>query len=130
MAPYVGVDHMSVGDRATSRWLAFDDRRTLEALVAASAEPNLPLWGEFGSLALLVQAAREGYGLAMLPTYVGDSEPGLRRFPRGVCQHFGDLWLTSHVDLRDNARLAAVRSRVREALERRRSLFHGDAPAG
>lgn len=127
VASYVGADHDP--RRTPARWLSFDDRRIHEPMVAASAHPDLPLWGSFTSLPLMVQAAREGYGLAMLPTYVGDSEPGLRRLPQPGLQHLGDLWLTSHVDLRDNARLGAVRARVRAALEGRLPLFRGESPA-
>lgn len=98
------------------RWVAFEERKILEAMVAQSSYPDVPAWGAFNSLSLLVQAAREGLGIAMLPTYVGDVEPALRRLARPDLRHVADLWLLSHVDLRDNTRLRATRGHVAHAL--------------
>jgi DNA-binding transcriptional LysR family regulator len=119
---------------ATPRWLSFDDRSLHESIVATSSHPDVPLWGSFSSLELLVQAAREGLGLVMLPTYVGDGDPRLRRLARPDLRHFADLWLLSHVDLRDNARFRATRVRVAAAIEKHLAWFQGDwctdAPVG
>ncbi len=110
------------------RWVAFDDRRLHDAIIAGSSYPELPTWGAFSSLELMVQAGREGLGIIMLPTYVGDRERALRRLARPDLRHMGDLWLLSHVDLRDNARYRATRSRVAEAMKKYHPLFCGDWP--
>lgn len=120
---------------ADPRWLAFEDRKQFEAMVCQCSYPDVPAWGAFSSLDLVVQAAREGLGLAMLPTYAGDRDPDLRRLARPDVRHLADLWLVSHVDLRDNARFRATRSRIVEGLRTHGALFSGEgcpngAPAG
>jgi DNA-binding transcriptional LysR family regulator len=97
-------------------------------MIAQSSYPNAPPWGAMSSLPLMVQAARAGLGIAMLPCYVADGDPSLRRLAKPDVRHLADLWLLSHPDLRDNARLLATRECVFEALRRRESLFRGDTP--
>jgi hypothetical protein len=40
---------------------------------------HLPVWEAFGNLEVLHQCAHRGFGISMLPTYVGDSDPRVRR---------------------------------------------------
>jgi DNA-binding transcriptional LysR family regulator len=129
---YVGRAHaerLEPSDPDT-RFLAFEGRKGFEAMVGSSGYPDVKPWGAFSSMPLMVQAAVHGLGLVMLPTYVGDAEPGLIRLPRPALRHLADLWLVSHVDLRDNARLRTARRHVAEGLGRYLPLFQGDWPEG
>jgi DNA-binding transcriptional LysR family regulator len=132
IANYVAIEHESHLDpelgSMKSRWLSFEQRKLHESMIARSSYPDLPLWGEFSSLEVLLQAAQAGLGLAMLPTYVGDREPKLRRLARPDLQHMADLWLLSHPDLRDNARIRSTRSSVAQALKTHSALFRGESP--
>ena len=110
------------------RWVAFEERKYAEMMVAESSYPEVPLWGAFSSLSLLVQATREGLGVVMLPCYVADRDPALRRLAKPDLRHVANLWLVSHPDVRDNARFRAARDCVIQALSRRRPLFHGERP--
>lgn len=139
VASYVAVEHADRLDPdvpgSSPRWASFEDRSFHEAVVAGSSYPDVPIWGCFTSLELLVHAGEQGLGLMMLPTYVGDATPTLRRLNQPDLRHFADLWLVSHIDLRDNARFRAARQRIAESLERRRPLFEGErcpaaAPVG
>ncbi|XYH94925.1 transposase [Sorangium sp. So ce1128] len=111
---------------AKPRWVSFEQRTYYEAMIARSSYPDVPAWGAFSSLEVLVQAAREGLGMAMLPTYVGEREPELRRLARPDLRHVADLWLLSHPDLRDNARFRAIRASVAQALKVHAPLFRGE----
>ncbi|MEX1365364.1 MAG: LysR family transcriptional regulator [Nannocystaceae bacterium] len=130
IATYVAVAHASRLDPeqpgSEPRWLSFDDRKTAETMIASSSYPELRPWGAFASLPLMVQATREGLGIAMLPTYVGDREPMLQRTTRADLRPVAQLWLLSHVDLRDNARLREARRRVIAAFDEHLGLFRGD----
>ena len=64
----------------------------------------------------------------MLPTYVGDRDPTLRRLDPPDLQHLADIWLVSHPDLRDNARFRAVRAAVRAIFSRLHPFFLGERP--
>lgn len=131
VASYVGRAHADRLDPERggegARWLGSDRRGVAEPMVAASTYPDLPIWGAFASMTVLLDAAREGLGIAMLPTYVGDPEPSLCRLERPDVRHLGDFWLLSHPDLRDNARLQAARQCVTEALARHHAIFAGEA---
>ena len=123
---YVGEEHVArleperVGQNSDSmtRWVSFDPRKLHEGLIASCSYPDIRPWGNFSSVELMAQAVLEGHGIGMLPTYVADITPGLRRL------------LLSHPDLRDNARLRAVRRAVLEGFQRRAALFRGALKVG
>lgn len=117
------LDHEREGTRP--RWIAFEGRKHVEALIAGSSYPDVPPWGVFSSIGLMVQATRAGLGIAMLPCYAADRDPTLRRLDKPDLRHLADLWLLSHPDLRHNARLQKARTCVSRALRRRGPLFRG-----
>ncbi len=131
-ANYVATEHAcrlepeAAGSRP--RWIAFEDRRHANMMVASSSYPDVPLWGGFSSLGLMLQATREGLGIAMLPCYVADRDPALQRLRKPDLRQVAEIWLLSHRDLRDNARLSATRDCVTQALRRREPLFRGEEP--
>ncbi len=136
VASYVAAAHAHTLDPARpgvtpddTRWIAFEDRKPTQLMAAASSHPDLRQWGAFSSYELMVQAAREGLGIVMLPTYVGDREPTLTRLTHPDLRHMADLWLLCHPDLRDNARVRATRDRVRGVLDGHQPLFRGEAPS-
>jgi DNA-binding transcriptional LysR family regulator len=106
------------------RWLGSGDPRLL-AVFRQSSYPDLPAWGAFTSLSVIAAAARAGLGQAILPTWIGDRDPGLARLPRPDVRHMADLYLLYHPDLRANARIDAIRTVLRRGFERRRDLFEG-----
>lgn len=78
------------------------------------------------ALPALRDAASAGLGLALLPCYVGDSDPGLRRVavalpdePRSA------LWLLTHADLRHTARIRAVMDHLAAAFASDRDMLEG-----
>lgn len=75
----------------------------------------------------MIDALHAGLGIGMLPTYVGDTIEGLRRIDEPDVRHVADLWLLCHPDLRENARLRAVRACIVEAFKARQGLFAGEA---
>ena len=133
VANYVATAHAYRLDpeiKGTStRWISFEERKFLEEMVATSSYPDVPAWGAFSSLGLLMQATRAGLGITMLPCYVADRDPALRRLAKPDIRHVANLWLVSHPDLRDNARFRAARDCVIQALRRHEMLFHGQCPA-
>lgn len=110
------------------RWLGYQDTRLFEFLVSGGSYPDLPVWGAFASLHLQAQAASHGLGCAILPCYVGDSHPGLRRLASPDVRHLADVWLLCHPDLRRNARLKATRACIVQAFAGLQDLFGGARP--
>lgn len=115
-ASYVAVAHAArlAPPAPAARWLGYTDTRVTRELVATSSYPDLPVWGAFNALSIMVRAAVQGWGLAILPTYVGDAEPRLRRLDPADVRHVGAIWLLSHPDLRQTARVQAARTAIRD----------------
>lgn len=97
----------------------------LEATVPADAVAY-----RASSLVHQLVAAREGIGLAALPCYLGDLEPGLvRAIAEPVPALSRELWLVTHADLRHTARVRACLDVIGEGVAARRPLLEGHGPA-
>lgn len=71
-------------------------------------------------------AARAGMGLVVLPCYLGDSAPGLRRVvSRPIVELTRELWIVTHADLRKTARVRAFFDIVGDGLIAKSSLLSG-----
>lgn len=118
--------------------------------LAAAADPNTPLIGydpdsdgvveaawmerrfagrpfafRSNSNAAQAAAARAGFGVAMLPRYMGDPDPGLVPVDLGPAHPPRELWLLSPRELSRQPRVRAVLNTVAEAVTRSRSLLEG-----
>lgn len=131
IASYVAADHADrldpdgQGARSATRWLGDDDSKLTRRLVAGSSHPEVPIWGAFATLEASADAVAAGLGIGMLPVYVGDPDPRLRRLVRPDLRHLGDLWLLTHPDLRHTARVRAVRAAASEFFARHADEFRG-----
>jgi DNA-binding transcriptional LysR family regulator len=73
----------------------------------------------------LVEAARAGAGLAVLPCYLGDREPTLRRVPMPD-EPREPIWITVHRDLKETRRVRVVLDYLGECLKRDKRLLLGE----
>jgi len=90
-----------------ARWMAAQDQMTA-SLLLNDAEA-------------VVQAVRAGIGKSLLPCFVGEREPGLKRLSRAVLAR--DIWLLVHRDLRAQARIATVIDWVMELMPQCRATL-------
>jgi DNA-binding transcriptional LysR family regulator len=74
---------------------------------------------------VLHEATRAGAGFALLPCYLGDPDPVLRRVGGVVAEVFADQWLLVHRDLRALPRVRAVMDAVIDLFQRERVLLEG-----
>jgi DNA-binding transcriptional LysR family regulator len=72
----------------------------------------------------LVGAARASAGVAILPRYLGDSEPELRHLPMPD-EPAEPVWLTVHRDLKETPRIRAVLDFLGAALKKDAALLRG-----
>jgi DNA-binding transcriptional LysR family regulator len=75
----------------------------------------------------LHQAAIAGLGIALLPCFVGDSEPALVRVAGPTEIPASELWVVLHPDLRRVRRVRAVASFVEAVIARNAALLAGAA---
>jgi DNA-binding transcriptional LysR family regulator len=74
---------------------------------------------------VLREAVRAGVGLAVLPCYLGDSDPALRRLGSILDAVSADQWLLVHRDLRSLPRVRAVMDAVIDLFGDKRALIEG-----
>jgi len=109
-------------------WIGLDD--TLAGTVIAGwMRENLRaarITCRVDALPALRDAAVAGLGLALLPCYVGDLAPGLRRLTsKTPAEPRSALWLLTHDDLKRTARIRATLDFLAKALTAERALFEG-----
>ncbi len=79
-----------------------------------------------GSFAMQCAAARAGIGLALLPCVLADPVDDLQRVLGPVEALSSGLWLLTHLDLRDTARIRAFMSFMTDAIRRERARLAGE----
>lgn len=109
--PWLALDDSAAGSQAL-RWLA--GQLPLEEVTL-----------RFSGLAAVAAACAQGLGLAVLPCFIGDAQSGLTRLGEPLPECDAELWLLSHAELRDTARVKAVRDWLRERLVEQASLLAG-----
>jgi DNA-binding transcriptional LysR family regulator len=110
----VGFDD-SLGHLAAARWLARH----------AAAARTVARCNDVGSVHALVRA---GMGLGALPCFMGDVDPALVRALPPQAEMAGALWLLTHPDLRNTARIRAFLDFMAGALAGERVLLEGLSP--
>jgi DNA-binding transcriptional LysR family regulator len=123
---YAAAGQPVADDFAGHDWLSYTDaRRTLpQAQWVSRNVPAERVVFRTNHTASLVQATRAGIGLAVLPRYVGDREPGIRCIAplRGFGQ---ELWLLTHQDLRRTRRIRILMDCLADELLAHRDLIEG-----
>ena len=107
--------------------------------VRASDYPKALIHGRVHNSVVQLAAVKAGMGLSMLPCFMGDPEPGLRRMPPGPEPGLRrmppgttipdrDLWLLTHEDLRGTARVKRFLDFMADAIRSKRDLLQGLCP--
>lgn len=85
----------------------------------AAIVPQSAIVYRSNSLTNQLLAAKAGIGLAVLPCYLAREEPELRRLGRPLADLTRELWIVTHRDLKDTARVRAFMDAVGEGIARR-----------
>jgi DNA-binding transcriptional LysR family regulator len=79
------------------------------------------------SLVNQLMAVRAGLGIALLPCYLGDRDDGVRRVSGVLPGLSSELWIVTHQDLKNTARIRAFLSVIGDAVAAARKKFEGIA---
>jgi DNA-binding transcriptional LysR family regulator len=109
---WIGPDE-SLMHLSAARWL----RQTV---------PGTRVRTRVNTLLAAVEAAKAGLGLALLPCFLGDAAPALRRVRPPLPDWDSALWLLTHEDLRHVARVRAFLDFLPNALAPARKSLEGD----
>jgi DNA-binding transcriptional LysR family regulator len=119
-------------DLGAHRWVAPDD--SLAHLGSArwlrATLPGVRPALRANTLLGMAAAARAGVGLAVLPCFLGDAAPELKRLGPPLDALAGELWLLTHRDLRHVARVRAFMEFMDRTLRPMRPLFEGTSLVG
>lgn len=111
-------------------WIALDDSaagsKALQWLTGVLPLEKVSL--RFSGLLAVRAACGQGLGLAVLPCFLGDTDPALARLGEPLPACDSELWLLSHPELRETARVKAVRAWLFKALQTRAPLLAGRGP--
>lgn len=127
---YANIDYLRTLDLAAAphaaRWLGWTDDPPNPRWVSESQFPEAPVWNRFNSALTQAEACKQGMGLAILACFIGDNLPMLTRVPPGKRVHTRDIWLLSHPDLRDTARVRVFREFIAERTLAKIELLSGN----
>ncbi|WP_093968618.1 LysR family transcriptional regulator [Actibacterium lipolyticum] len=76
---------------------------------AMALNPNQRVRMRFDDMSALIGAAQAGLGVARMPMFVGRAAGGLMQVPILPPQQYHDIWVLSHRDLKDAAKLRAFK---------------------
>jgi len=78
------------------------------------------------SLVNQLAGVRCGVGIALLPCYLGDNDETVRRLTSCIEELQGELWIVTHKDLKETARVRAFLDIIGNGIASRRRLFEGN----
>lgn len=97
-------EHDLTAENTSARWLNWS-QDSQPAWVRRSPYPNIPCIHIFNQGLLHLEAAKAGMGMARLPCFIADHCEELVRLPACEPQLDHEVWLLSHPDYRQVARL-------------------------
>jgi len=106
-------------------WIGWGSHGRDSDWVETSPYPQTPVRHILENGMLQMQAAISGLGMASLPCIAADQEPGLVRLPKSQPKHYFDLWILSHPDLRETARLRVFRELLTKTILGHVEVFEG-----
>jgi DNA-binding transcriptional LysR family regulator len=77
------------------------------------------------SLVNQLMAVRAGLGIALLPVYLGDAEPAVRRVSGVLPDLASELWIVTHQDLKNTARIRTFLGSIGDEIVAARRKFEG-----
>ncbi len=112
-------------DPSTMNWIGWSDRMRRPVGVVAREYPRFDSKHSILSASIQALACKMGMGVAVLPCFMGDSDPDLTRIAPYTSEHKYDLWLLHHPDVRDNVRIKTLIAALKQYLDTQKSLIEG-----
>jgi DNA-binding transcriptional LysR family regulator len=115
-------------DARQSDWVGFgDDLATLKAAKWLGEHAGERVVYRISTVLGVAEAAAAGIGLALLPCFIGARTPGLRQLSAPIADLANGLWLLTHADLRQTARVRVFMDFAAVEIAKRRKVLEGRA---
>lgn len=109
-------------------WIGWHDEFYNRMLIT-NAFPEARIKHRVDSTAAMQSMARHGLGIAVLPCYTADPDPGLRRvLPKLLSEGTPDLWILHHSDVRGVSRVSLFAEFIADVITADLDLFEGRRP--
>ena len=118
-------DHPLGDDINGARWLGWGEQTVAPEWRRNTPFPDMPARHRLNDPLLQQHAARHGTGIALIPCFLGDADPVLKRVAGYQPTPTFDVWLLTHPDLRDASRMVAARDFLADALLDKKSILAG-----
>ncbi len=109
-------------------WIGSSDDPSSQQWIKETDFPEIPVGSIIENPHETLTAVRAGLGMAVLPCFMGDATPGVFRMPPGSSILKTDIWVLTHEDMRNTARIRKFTSFIADALLRHRDLVEGKKP--
>jgi len=131
-AIYASTDYLEKHDPVTKpankpttmNWIGWDeasDRNWMKN----TPYSDLPIRHQFNEVVAQLSAVKAGLGISQLPCFMADLLPELRRLPLSEPVPSWEIWILTHRDLRQTARVRAFFDFMVGVFETRRGLLEG-----
>jgi DNA-binding transcriptional LysR family regulator len=109
-------------------WIGWHDE-VYNRMLITGAFPEARIKHRVDSTAAMQSMVRHGLGIAVLPCYTADPDPGLRRLlPNLLSEGMPDLWILHHSDVRGVSRVSLFAEFIADVITADRDLFEGRRP--
>lgn len=110
------------------KWIGWSPESVSSPLISNSNFSDYPVKTIITDPNSTVEAIVAGLGISILPCYIGDQESEIRRVSPERIELTTDLWVLTHKDLRNVARIRAFVDFISTAIEAHKSLLEGNSP--
>jgi DNA-binding transcriptional LysR family regulator len=122
-----GIDPAKLAER---RWVSLGDN-LLSLKAARHVRQHVPMERNIYRVSAvlgLAEAVEAGIGIGHLPCFVADARPNLIRLASPEPELAADLWLLTHRDLRQSARVRALLDFLGSEIAKKKSFIEGAKP--
>jgi len=116
--------HDAVNNPSTMSWIGWDEASDRN-WIKNTPYSDLPIRHHFNEVVAQLSAVKAGLGITQLPCFMADPLPELRRLPLSEPVLSWEIWILTHRDLRQTARVRAFFDFMVSAFETHRGLLEG-----
>lgn len=117
--------HVFSGEGRNATWLGWEDETAFPEWVYETSLEPMPAKGRYKDVHVQIALAKRGLGMSLLPCMLADPDPDLHRVPGARVMRHHQIWMLTHPDLRDTARVRHFREFMNEAILREADLIEG-----